>query len=113
MKEEESYTQPLFTIGIVAQMMGVTQTTLRIWEKKWLIKPQRLGKNRYYSYCDLDRLKEIRNLLQERKMNIAGVKGILFNKKCWEIKECGDEKYKCSVYFEITGQQGNSLYYQI
>jgi len=111
--EEENYLQPLFTIGIVAEMLGVTQTTLRIWEKKGLIKPQRLGKNRYYSYCDLDRLKEIRHLLQEKKMNIAGVKGVLSHERCWEIKECGAEKYKCSVYLEMAGQKGNSSDYQI
>ena len=94
----EDYNQPLFTIGIVASMIGVTQTTLRIWEKKGLIKPQRLGKNRYYSYCDLDRLKKIHHLLQEKRMNIVGVKTIINREECWEIKKCGDLKDACHVY---------------
>lgn len=108
--EEENYMQPLFPIGIVANMFSVTQTTLRIWEKKGLIKPQRLGKNRYYSHYDLDRLKEIKCLLNERKMNIAGVKGILSLERCWEIKECGSEKYNCAVYLEKEEKKGNPFH---
>ena len=96
--DAENYNQPLFTIGIVASMIRVTQTTLRIWEKKGLIKPERLGKNRYYSYCDLDRLKKIHHLLQDERMNIVGVKSVLEREKCWEIKKCGDLKNTCKVY---------------
>ena len=90
--------QPLFTIGIVAEMIGVTRATLRIWEKKELIKPQRLGKNRYYSYCDLDKLKKIHRLLRERRMNIVGVKAILAREECWDIKKCGNQKEVCEVF---------------
>ena len=95
---EEDYNRPLFIIGIVANMLGVTPTTLRIWEKKGIIKPQRLGKNRFYSCRDLDRLKEIKYLLQEKKLNIAGVKDILVLTRCWDIKKCGPERYECPVY---------------
>lgn len=97
---EKQFNRPLFTIGIVADIIGVTQTTLRIWEKKGLIIPQRLGKNRYYSYCDLDRLKEIRHFLQVKKMNIAGVRNVLERERCWEIKNCGSLKDDCPVYLE-------------
>ena len=97
---EKQFHQPLFMIGIVADMIGVTQTTLRIWEKKGLIKPQRLGKNRYYSYRDLERLKEILHLLQVKKMNIAGVRDVLGRERCWEIKKCGSLKDACPVYLE-------------
>ena len=95
---EKDFNRPLFTIGIVADIIGVTQTTLRIWEKKGLITPQRLGKNRYYSYCDLERLKKIRHLLQEERMNIAGVRSILNREECWELKQCGPLKDECPVY---------------
>lgn len=104
----ENYNQPLFAIGIVAGMIGVTQTTLRIWEKKGLIKPRRLGKNRYYSYCDLDRLKTIRHLLQESRMNIVGVKSVLNREECWKIKKCGDLKDTCQVYLAQMGEKSGS-----
>lgn len=104
----ENYNQPLFTIGIVSDMIGVTQTTLRIWEKKGLIKPQRLGKNRYYSYCDLDRLKKIHHLLQEERMNLVGVKSVLDREPCWDIKQCGDLRYNCRVYLAQQGSNPES-----
>ncbi len=110
---EESYTQPLFTIGIVADILGVTQVTLRTWEKRGLIEPRRLGKNRYYSHCDLDRLREIKRLLRQRRLNIAGAKDILARTECWEVKQCGPERYKCSVYLARTRPERSPLDYRI
>ena len=90
--------EPVFPIGVVARIIKVTQTTLRIWEKKGLIKPRRLGKNRYYSQNELNRLREIKCLLQKKKLNIAGAKEILDANPCWKVKNCGEEKFKCVVY---------------
>ncbi len=94
-KEQE---EPVFTIGIMSRLLQVTQTTLRIWEKKGLIKPRRLGKNRYYSQDELNRLREIKCLLQEKGLNIAGVKEVLDGRRCWVVKKCGDNKFACAVY---------------
>jgi len=92
---------PVYPIGIVARLLSVTPTTLRIWERKGLIKPQRIGKNRFYSQYELALLKYIKFLLQEKRINIAGVKDILGEKPCWEIKKCsGLEKETCPVYKE-------------
>lgn len=90
--------QPLFTIGVVAEMIGVTPATLRLWEKKGLISPARRGKNRSYSYRDLERLKEIKLLLGEQRLNIAGVRAALDRKRCWDLKRCGPRKETCPVY---------------
>ena len=91
------YRRPLFPIGVVARLLKVTQTTLRIWEKKGLIRPRRLGKNRFYSYSDYDRLREIAFLLHKKGMNIAGVKDWM-RSRCWEIKKCGPERRRCPVF---------------
>ncbi len=101
-RSEKNGDQPLFPIGIVADMLGVTQATLRIWERKDLIKPQRIGKNRYYSYNNLDLLKEIKHLLQVKRLNIAGAQNYLSQERCWDLKKCGDEKLKCSVYLALA-----------
>ena len=96
--DRENYQKPLFTIGIVSEMLGITPTTLRTWEKRGLIEVERRGKNRYYSFADIDRLKEIKKLLRNRGMNIAGVKTILDQTRCWEIKECGEDRFDCVIY---------------
>lgn len=96
---EEKYREPLYTIGITANLLDVCPATLRIWERKGLIKPTRLGKNRYYSKCDIDSLEYVKELIQKKGVNIEGVKNILNTTKCWELKKCRPrEREVCPVY---------------
>lgn len=96
---KESHTEPIYTIGIAAKLIKVCQATLRIWERKGLIKPKRLGKNRFYSDCDIERLEHIKDLLQVKRINVEGVKNLLNVTRCWELKKCGPgERDICVVY---------------
>lgn len=98
---EYSYKDPVYPIGIVANSLKVCQATLRIWERKGLIRPTRLGKNRFYSRCDLDSLEQIKNLIQKKRINIEGVRNILSTTKCWEIKKCKPkERKRCKIYLK-------------
>ncbi len=91
--------QPLYPIGIVAKLVGVCPATLRIWQRKGLVSPSRIGKNRYYTDAELYKLKYIKFLLRERGANLAGVKDILERTFCWDIKHCKPgERSKCPVY---------------
>lgn len=93
------YNEPVYTIGIVARKLNVCAATLRIWERKGLLTPTRIGKNRFYSDCDLDRLRYIKRSIQERGINIEGVKALLASPKCWEINECEPAvRRTCKVY---------------
>ena len=97
MEEQENI--PLYTIGIAARLLGVCSATLRLWENKGVVKPARIGKNRFYSKSDIDRLECVKYFLQKMRINIAGVKEILDTKFCWEVKNCGKEvRRNCSVY---------------
>ena len=91
--------QPLYPIGIVSKLVGVCPATLRIWERKGLISPSRIGKNRYYTDAELYQLKYIKFLLREKGANLAGVKDIMDRTFCWDIKKCKpSERRKCPVY---------------
>jgi len=104
MKEHEA--MPVYTIGIAAKFLAVCPATLRLWEKKALIKPARIGKNRFYSKCDIDRLECIKYLLQKRRINIAGVKETLDTEFCWEVKNCNEKARKyCLVYLQWRAQK--------
>ncbi|PIP20807.1 MAG: MerR family transcriptional regulator [Candidatus Omnitrophica bacterium CG23_combo_of_CG06-09_8_20_14_all_40_11] len=99
MKQE--YNDPVYSIGITAKFLNVCQTTLRIWERKGLIKPARLGKNRFYSRCDIERLEHIKDLIQKKRINIQGAKNILSITPCWELKNCKPKKRNtCPVYIK-------------
>ena len=99
---ERNEKEPVYTIGIVSNMLKVCPTTLRIWEKKGLIKPARIGKNRFYSILNLKRLELIKSLLRQG-VNIEGIKGILHTTRCWDIKKCKPEGRKtCVVYLRYA-----------
>ncbi len=69
-----------FTISVVADMIGVHQQTLRHYERLGLVQPRRgEGKNgiRYYSPEDIERLTQIKRLLEDLHVNLAGVEVIL------------------------------------
>ncbi len=69
--------RPLYMISVAAQLAGVHPQTLRIYERKQLIQPQRSqGNTRLYSQADVDRLQLIQHLTQEG-INLAGVVRII------------------------------------
>jgi MerR family transcriptional regulator/heat shock protein HspR len=61
-------------ISVAAQLAGVHPQTLRIYERKQLVSPQRSsGNTRLYSDADIARLRLIQQLTQEEGINLAGV----------------------------------------
>ncbi|WP_408955232.1 MerR family transcriptional regulator [Natroniella sp. ANB-PHB2] len=65
---------PLYSIGVVKEMTGLTGRQIRYYEESELIKPARTeGNQRIYSQNDIERLKEIKDLL-DMGLNIAGIK---------------------------------------
>jgi len=70
--------EPRFTISIAAEMVNVHAQTLRHYERIGLIQPKRsVGKIRYYTLDDIERLDTIKHLIDQREVNLAGVKAIL------------------------------------
>jgi MerR family transcriptional regulator/heat shock protein HspR len=68
----------LYIISVAAELAGVHPQTLRIYERKGLLNPARTsGNTRRYSDRDIDRLREIQELTQDRGVNLAGVKMIV------------------------------------
>ncbi|MFM9874213.1 MAG: heat shock protein transcriptional repressor HspR [Fimbriimonadaceae bacterium] len=70
--------QPVYMIGVAAQLCGIHPQTLRQYEKLGLVIPARVGaKNRLYSEVDINRVKQIQRLTQDLGVNLAGVDIIL------------------------------------
>ena len=73
----EDRNRPLYMIGVAAELAGVHPHTLRIYEQKGLVSPQRTrGNTRMYSQADIERL-ELINELTSEGINLAGVIRIL------------------------------------
>lgn len=71
------YNRPVYMIGVAAELAGVHPQTLRSYEQKGLVTPQRTsGNTRMYSQADIERLAFINELTSEG-INLAGVIRIL------------------------------------
>ena len=69
--------RPLYMISVAADLAGLHPQTLRIYESKGLVTPQRTkGNTRMYSQADIERLELISQLTDEG-INLAGVVRIL------------------------------------
>ncbi len=70
--------RPVYVISVAAELVEMHPQTLRLYERKGLIRPKRsAGKTRLYSERDIERLREIRRLTQELGVNLAGVEEIM------------------------------------
>jgi MerR family transcriptional regulator/heat shock protein HspR len=77
-RRNDEKNRPLYMISVAAELAGVHPQTLRIYERKKLICPQRSsGNTRLYSDADVERLRRIHELTQEEGVNLAGVMRIL------------------------------------
>jgi MerR family transcriptional regulator/heat shock protein HspR len=71
-------THPRFMISVAAEIVGMHPQTLRVYEAKGLVRPQRTrGNTRLYSEADLERLRLINRLTTELGLNLAGVETVL------------------------------------
>lgn len=65
-------------ISNLADILGVHQRTLRIWDKKEILTPKRTKKDRrFYTIEDIEKGKFIQFLIRNLALNITGVKIVL------------------------------------
>ncbi|MBC8175050.1 MAG: MerR family transcriptional regulator [Candidatus Marinimicrobia bacterium] len=92
--------RPVFTISVAADMINVSVHTLRMYENSGLILPRRTkSKRRMYSRNDIERLRFIRMMIEERGLNIASIKILLSLIPCWDIINCSlEDRENCDAY---------------
>ena len=70
--------RPRYMISVAAELVGMHPQTLRQYEEKGLVRPQRTaGNTRLYSEADLERLRLIQQLTTQLGLNLAGVEAVL------------------------------------
>ena len=66
--------EPVFIISVAARLLEMHPQTLRKYEREGLVAPSRTtGNLRLYSDEDLERLRQVKYLVGERGLNLAGV----------------------------------------
>src|SRR5436305_6509864 len=67
-----------FVISVAARLLNVHPQTLRYYERAGLIQPSRSrGNIRLYSTRDIERAQQIKRLVEDLGVNLAGVEVIL------------------------------------
>ncbi len=84
--------EPIYTISIAAKLVRpmvravgggneaakpIHAQTLRMYDRLGLVKPRKVGKNRFYSDRDIERLQQIQHLTQDIKVNLSGLAYII------------------------------------
>ncbi len=74
---ERARRRPVYVISVAAEITGLHPRTLRIYEEKGLLSPTRRNRIRLYSDLDIERVRVIRRLIDDYRLNLAGVRLIL------------------------------------
>jgi MerR family transcriptional regulator, heat shock protein HspR len=75
---EVDHDRGVFMISVAAELAAMHPQTLRMYEARGLIEPQRSPKGtRLYSQSDVDRLRRIQEMTTELGLNLAGVERVL------------------------------------
>jgi DNA-binding transcriptional MerR regulator len=70
--------RPIYMISVAAELVGMHPQTLRMYETKGLVRPQRTpGGTRLYSEADIERLRIVQRLTTQLGLNLAGVELVL------------------------------------
>ena len=70
--------EPVYVISVAARLAGLPGWILRVLDQEGIVAPQRTGSNRrLYSDADIKTLARVRELTENRGVNVAGVKVIL------------------------------------
>jgi len=107
MADRTERSRALYVISVAAELAGVHQQTLRIYERKGLVDPARTGGgSRRYSDSDISQLKRIQELTNEG-LNLAGVKRVLELEAELERaqRELDDVKSQASAAVDRTHRQ--------
>jgi MerR family transcriptional regulator/heat shock protein HspR len=105
----------VYIISVAAELAGVHPQTLRIYERKGLVRPQRTsGNTRRYSDRDIERLRLIQDLTQERGVNLAGAKLIMeMQVQLEELRERAEELERQLRLARRARRSGRSIDAQI
>jgi MerR family transcriptional regulator/heat shock protein HspR len=96
--------QQYYTIKIAAGLCGMHEQSLRMYERRGLIAPQRSpGNIRRYSPQDVEQIRFIKRLVDELGVNLAGVEVIMHMRQ--QLIEMQEELESLRLASESGGQR--------
>jgi MerR family transcriptional regulator, heat shock protein HspR len=104
------FNEPLFVISVAARLVEMHPQTLRKYEKEGLIEPSRTSGNlRLYSDRDIERLRQVKYLVEGRGLNLAGVQLVLeLTRRLREVRERTEALHQDAVRNGAQRRTGDS-----
>ncbi|MGA9115344.1 MAG: MerR family transcriptional regulator [Bacteroidota bacterium] len=89
-----------YSIGEAAHLLGISISTIRMYEREGLIiTARRDSRHRRYAPGDIARIRCIRETIQKEKLGIAAIRRLLALIPCWKIAGCPDhERAFCGAF---------------
>ncbi len=103
-KNELNTSDPIISIGTIANKLNASVSTIRKYESQGLIIPFRTDSgHRLFCLEDIDRIRMIQYLIQDRGLNVEGIRRLQALIPCWEILPCTLKKWNnCPAFKDNT-----------
>ena len=87
--------EPVYTPAVAAKKLGISTHSLRLYEAEGLLIPYRTETGRrLYSNLEMEKVKSIRNMIQNQGNNFEGIRRLLALAPCWKIRGCSLDQWK-------------------
>lgn len=98
-----SMTEPVYTIGVAASKLGISVHSLRQYEAEGLVIPHKTETGRrLYSELEIEKIKCIKQMIQEDGLNFAGIRRLMALAPCWKIRGCTEKQREtCNAFKSI------------
>ena len=108
------FNEPLFVISVAARLVKMHPQTLRKYEREGLIAPSRTqGNLRLYSDRDIERLRQVKYLVEDRGLNLAGVQMVLdITRRIREVRKFTNDRsasVDADAYLAMTAELDRML----
>jgi MerR family transcriptional regulator/heat shock protein HspR len=101
---QQSIHDPVISIGVLAQRVGLSVSSVRKYENEGLIIAHRTDSgHRLFSLEDIKRVRNIQHMIQDLGLNIEGIRRMQALLPCWDLHPCDDEtRESCPAFNDST-----------
>jgi MerR family transcriptional regulator/heat shock protein HspR len=101
---EQSIDDPVISIGVLAQRVGLSVSAVRKYENEGLIISHRTDAgHRLFSLEDIKRVRNIKHMIHDLGLNIEGIRRMQALLPCWDLHPCDDETRRdCPAFNDNT-----------
>jgi len=96
--------EPVYTIGVASDKLGIPVYSLRQYEQEGLIIPHKTPTGRrLYSDLELEKIKCIKKMVREEGLNFEGIRRLMGLAPCWLLRKCSKkDRGSCPAFNNIT-----------